>query len=228
MNIFKRKDIYGHPGPQKELLISIFKPTLILALIILFIVIVFLQVLETSGLIVLPMAFPINMERSIIILISLVALSFTVRHFSLSVTPLMNYEYRNNVISDMGFSGKVFQTRVKNSGNGIGVISHISYSLKINGDNNIVCTCDPNEIIKKFNNFGFVKGLNYEIFFMSKGYAFSSKEEKAIFEGAPEIIVNIESLDLKVRVKSVLGNEFEKYIYAIPHDKFKSFPGVSA
>ncbi|WP_271270477.1 hypothetical protein [Aliamphritea hakodatensis] len=217
------KEKFGHSGPQKELIRSILKPNIMLALILIFTISLIYQIGYEYGFFCNSFVLPFSLDKTITVYVLLLGTVFAVRNFCLSSKPLINYEYRSNVKSESGLSDKVFQTKLKNSGNGIAIINSVLYIVKTVDSEEVLKTEEPFKVIEYLEKNGIHHHKDLEILFCSPGYALGSNAEKPLLESAQDVAEKIEFLDMRIRVKSIMNNEFEKWVFCIPRNKDVSF-----
>lgn len=217
-----------YPGEQKQRLINRLRPSVLLILLIVFALIIIIQVLGHYSVIdpALERIFPIDIDKSIVTFSSLLALSFTIKNFALSVRPILSYEYiiaKKSQMSLVG-DGDVFQVKLINAGPGVGIVTDAYYCLQLYGKSPEIKTNDPNKVVRLLESANLIRYLNYEIFIPRPGYSFASKEERPFFEISPNDARKIVRLDVRIRLSSVLGDEYEKWFFCIPREKGLSLP----
>lgn len=223
---FPKQQELPFPGPQRQRFLSIVKPSVLSTLVLIFAVIIVVQLLEYYGCISGSHrgTFPLSIDKSIAIFCSLLALSFAVKNFALSVRPILSYEYLNDTESKMSLEGDVFQVLLKNPGPGMGVVVGASYVVKLREDSRTITTEDPNCVVDHMRPAKLFRHLNYDLFIMRPGYSIGSKESRPLFEIALQDAIKIEVLDVRLRIRSVLGDEYEKWLFCIPRDFRLSLP----
>jgi hypothetical protein len=226
VRFFNQIEALKHPGPQRQILRSLLRLSPLRMLIVAFLTVIALQLTEYYGLISGShrSPFPLSIDKTITILCSLLALSFAVKSFALSVRPILSYEYLNPKGSSMSLTGDTFQVLLKNSGPGMGIVTGSKYLLKLRETETVIASEDPIAILDHLQTAGLFREVNFDIFLMRPGYSIGSKESRTLFEIHPGEAIKLERLDIRLRVRSVLGDEYEKWLFCIPRDFSVSLP----